>query len=123
MHLTEDWKDKKLKWHKSYYCKNKKGEIVVATLLGEDELYSKELGGTLNQGYWEVLAPVPSYEELSHLETKLEWQDKRIAELKELLKECQLFFEEENPKDFTVISERMEDLLTRINKTIGESEE
>lgn len=44
-------------------------------------------------------------------------------QLRELLKECKEFFEEENPKDFTVISERMDDLLTKINSTIGESEE
>ena len=43
------------------------------------------------------------------------------AKLKELLKECREFFEEENPKDFTVISERMDDLLTRINAAIGAS--
>lgn len=46
-----------------------------------------------------------------------------IKQLKELLKECKEFFEEENPKDFTVISERMDDLLTCINAAIGESEE
>lgn len=40
--------------------------------------------------------------------------------LKELLKECREFFEEENPKDFTVISERMDDLLTKIDDAIGE---
>lgn len=45
------------------------------------------------------------------------------AKLKGLLKECKEFFEEENPKDFTVISERMDDLLTKINSAIGESEE
>lgn len=44
-------------------------------------------------------------------------------QLKELLKECKEFFEEENPKDFTVISERMDDLLTHINSAICESEE
>lgn len=40
--------------------------------------------------------------------------------LKELLKECREFFEEENPKDFTVMSERMDELLTKINTSIGE---
>lgn len=42
-------------------------------------------------------------------------------QLKELLKECREFFEEENPKDFTVISERMDDLLTKIYNAIGEN--
>lgn len=83
--LTDDWKNKKLKWHKSYYCKNKKGEIVVATLLGDDILYSKELGGTLNIGYWDVLAPC-DYEVLAHLEAKNEWQAERIKELEQDVK-------------------------------------
>ena len=39
-------------------------------------------------------------------------------QLCQLLKECQTFFEEENPKDFTVLSERMEDLLTRIDEVL-----
>lgn len=61
--LTEAWKKGELEWHKSYYCQNKKGDFCMATLMGTDVLYSKELGATLNFGYWEVLAPVPSYEE------------------------------------------------------------
>lgn len=85
MSLTDDWKNGKLEWHKSYYCENKKGEIVVATLLGEDTLYSKELGGTLNIGYWDVLAPC-DYDVLAHLETKAEWQAERIKELEQDVK-------------------------------------
>lgn len=75
----------KLEWHKSYYCENKKGEIVVATLLGEDTLYSKELGGTINIGYWDVIAPC-DYNVLAHLETKSEWQAERIKELEQDVK-------------------------------------
>lgn len=41
-------------------------------------------------------------------------------QLKKLLKECQEFFEEENPKDFTVMSERMDELLTKITNALGE---
>lgn len=83
--LTDDWKAGKLKWHASYYCINPKSEVVVATVLGNDTLYSKELGGTLNIGYWEVLAPC-DYETLVHLETKTEWQAERIKELEQDVK-------------------------------------
>lgn len=38
--------------------------------------------------------------------------------LRELLGECKEFFEEENPKDFTVMSERMDELLTKIEKVM-----
>lgn len=85
MSLTDDWKNGKLEWHKSYYFENKKGEIVVATLLGEDTLYSKELGGTINIGYWDVIAPC-DYNVLAHLETKSEWQAERIKELEQDVK-------------------------------------
>lgn len=47
-------------------------------------------------------------------------QTKTINQFKELLKECREFFEEENPKDFTVMSERMDELLTKIDNAIGE---
>ena len=57
--------------------------------------------------------PVPSYEE---------WQakDKENAKLKELLKEWAQFETEENPNDFTVISERMSGLANKTKKAIGE---
>lgn len=85
MSLTDDWKNGKLEWHKSYYCENKKGEIVVATLLGEDTLYSKELGGTINIGYWDVIAPC-DYNVLAHLETKSEWQQNASKNLSKTLR-------------------------------------
>ena len=47
-------------------------------------------------------------------------QTKTINQFKELLKECREFFEEENPKDFTVMSERMDELLTKIDNALGE---
>lgn len=47
-------------------------------------------------------------------------QTKTINQLKELLREYREFFEEENPKDFTVMSERMDELLTKIDNAIGE---
>lgn len=44
--------------------------------------------------------------------------DYKNEQLRQLLRECKTFFEEENPKDFTVLSERMEDLLTKINEVL-----
>lgn len=40
--------------------------------------------------------------------------DTKLAKAHRLLKECKKFFEEEDPKDFTILSERMEELLTKI---------
>lgn len=41
-----------------------------------------------------------------------------VNNLKSLLKECKEFIEEENPKDFTIMSERMDELLTKIEKVL-----
>lgn len=79
--LTDDWKAGKLKWHASYYCINPKSEVVVATLLGDDILYSKELGGTLNIGYWEVLAPIPSYDQFVELTEKVKELEQDVKTL------------------------------------------
>lgn len=77
--LTEKWKNKKLELHKSYYCQNKKGDVCIATLMNDNTLYSQELGGNLNFEYWEVLAPVPSYDEWQILlidnEVLKQWQE------------------------------------------------
>lgn len=43
--------------------------------------------------------------------------DTKNSELLRLLKECKEFFEEENQKDFTVISE-MDELLTKIEEAL-----
>lgn len=47
-------------------------------------------------------------------------QAKTINQLKELLKEWVQFEIEENPNDFTVISERMSELTNKTNSVIGE---
>lgn len=86
--LTEKWKKGELKWHKSYYCKNKKGEIAIATLMGDDVLYSAELGGTLNFGYWEVLAEC-DYEELQRLESDSLVKNEGVEIVAELTDEIQ----------------------------------
>lgn len=71
--------------------------------------------------------PVPDYENdlvfpPRHDKTAYELQLEN-NKLRSLLRECKEFFEEENPKDFTIMSERMDELLTRINAVLGESEE
>lgn len=145
MSLTDDWKAGKLENGKSYYVKmHANGDIKILQALDD-----KEDGQVLGDSKFiytpceipeiydieEVLTPVPSYEELQQMKENLkdhkenccclENEKLRLdkANLRSLLKECKEFFEEENPKDFTVISERMDYLLTRINAIIGESEE
>ena len=71
--------------------------------------------------------PVPSYQEYleseSHCAVYSE-VNKSLKEeneqLKELLKEWAQFETEENPNDFTVISERMSELANKTKQAIGE---
>ena len=86
----------------------------------------------------EVLAPVPSFEEWQILlidnEVLKQYQeidfgtaytetmkaDAENQQLKELLREWVQFEIEENPNDFTVISERMSELANKTKQAIGE---
>lgn len=64
------------------------------------------------------------YDELQRLKKGWELYSHETVitkQLRQLLRECKTFFEEENPKDFTVLSERMEDLLTKINEVLNEN--
>ena len=122
MTLTEQWKKGELK-QGEYWCKITESPYIERVYLPccDDIIV-------------EVLAPVPSYEEwqrIFHYAGKYEHEytscvmdyenlKEENQQLKELLKECREFFEEENPKDFTVISERMDDILTKIDNAIGE---
>ena len=124
MTLTEKWKKGELP-DGFYYFRLPDGNVEIAS---EYKLIRYNLIKDADK--IEILAPVPTYQEYLESEShcavysdRNKWLKDENAKLKELLKECKEFFEEENPKDFTVISERMDDLLTRINAAIGESEE
>lgn len=117
MTLTEQWKKGKLERGR-YYIKYR-GNYMSDNWHGDcwEDSWSEYVE--------EVIAPVPSYEEWKQLHKFLEEFNaldvaKENQQLKELLKECREFFEEENPKDFTVMSERMDELLIKIDNAIGE---
>lgn len=112
--LTEKWKNKKLEWHKSYYCKNKKGDVCISTLMGDDTLYSQELGGNLNFEYWEVLAPVPSYQECQQL-------NERLLDMIDLLQKCYFYLNAvADEKVKTEHLEQIKTLAVLIYNAIGE---
>ena len=99
--LTEQWKKGELKtgW---YYVLLFSNEEYIAFINGnwvvDDRLVEADIK--------EVLAPVPSYQE--------------NQQLKYLLREWVQFETEENPNDFTVISERMSELANKTKQAIGE---
>lgn len=112
MSLTDDWKAKKLKKGCYFWVLPVDGYPMPGIL---NDYNNFEVFGAYyypNEDRLTILA-LCDYEELKRVRANNE-----IAHLRQLLKECQVFFEEENPKDFTVISERMEDLLTKINEVL-----
>ena len=111
--LTEQWKKGELPYGRYYVELAYNGNNIIMAdywwdkaLTLDDHEYSRE-------EVKRILAPVPSYKE---------WQakDKENNKLKELLREWIQFEIEENPNDFTVISERMSGLANKTNQAIGE---
>lgn len=131
--LTEKWKKGELESGLYYVGNNKITDIAfVKNNLLEVYTLNSNIPKMLKHDA-EIIAKVPTLEELQRLESDRLAKNEGVefvaeleeenARLKGLLKECKEFFEEENPKDFTIMSERMDDLLTRINAALNESEE
>ena len=111
--LTEKWKKGKLK-EGAYYVRNEHDAIFTA----ENYINYDCFNDTKAYDFYnvettivEVLAPVPSYEEW-------EVKNERIEKLEELLKEWVQFEIEENPIDFTVMSERMSGLASKTKEVL-----
>ena len=66
----------------------------------------------------EVLAPVPTFEEWKKAYECVVSENEEITTLKELLKEWAQFEIEENPNDFTVMSERMSELANKTKEVL-----
>lgn len=179
--LTDKWKAGELPQWRFYYVRYS-GGVEPILLNGENDFNNH--CRIINSLIKEVLAPVPTYEELQSLEAdrpaknegeeivaELKEENARLKErdevfsvlienlhglqqekwydlvehgtreqrldflrdtekhtlfgaidknmqLRKLLKECKEFFEEENPKDFTIMSERMDELLTKIDEVL-----
>ena len=102
--LTDKWKKGELPegW---YYVKGNRAESIYAyTAEYLNNMYRPRNGE-------KIIEQVPSYEE---------WQAKleENAQLKELLKEWVQFEIEENPLDFTVMSERMSGLANKTKRIL-----
>lgn len=139
--LTEKWKKGELP-SGYYYVKNEFGNIFPSDY-SEDYDY---IGDTVIKDFFtevseikEVLEPVPSYDEwkeklraLDAAHKAIKMEDETInrlvcsgkqlnyenAKLKELLKEWVQFEIEENPNDFTVMSERMSELANKTKEVL-----
>lgn len=80
--LTELWKKDKIN-KGTYYCKSKlNGHHCIASFVSNKGLFDCDYNGTLHKDCWEVLAKVPSYEELQNQAFILKSRDSEITKLK-----------------------------------------
>ena len=130
--LTEDWKAGKLAAG-YYYIKFKNGEIET-----RDNLIGGFLMNIKNP-IVQVIAPVPTYDEYKAMQAELaehrrycccsenEVMRLKLAEMEELLKECnnelKILIMLSLPTASKKVLAECNDLLTRINTTLGGSEE
>lgn len=130
--LTDKWKKGQLKGFRWYYVKFKTGEIDSCWLTE----WSDELGaggqyfdGIKEENIVEVLAPVPSYEELQNINKSvndLMASNIKLVEentkLKELLKECRECVDENQEFSKSIgrnrIQPRNKGLLKRIDEVL-----
>lgn len=99
----------------SYYCKSKlDGHICIAGFISNKGLFDCDYNGTLNKGYWEILAPVPSYDEWKAKDVALTYL---LAEYGRLTKELQ----DEKEKHITRPSLRSPEDEMVIEKQVWES--
>lgn len=125
--LTEQWKKDRI--HKgTFYCKSElNGHHCIASFVSNKGLFDCAYNGTLNKGYWKVIAEVPSYEqwimtknlsERAHLEmykargekVKLEKENTKLKEqINHLLKtQARQFVDNQN---LQVKAERAKDVV------------
>lgn len=115
--LTEQWKKGELKLGEHYYYTTIFSPTVHIQNFTRDVVSFQDFKETVA----EVLAPVPSYDEWkASYNCMLENEVLRLknAQLKELLKEWVQFEIEENPNDFTVMSERMSELANKTKEVL-----
>ena len=124
--LTEQWKKGELT-DGEYYVRTIDGIVLI-------DCYADYWDFIQDEQVEKILCEVPSYEEWQtekrfakdcftreqEKEKEYLFAVQKIAQLKDLLKEWLLFAEEENPKDFTVMSERMQDLEKQTKELIRE---
>lgn len=137
--LTEEWKAGKLEQNKDYYVETMTSDVFIDFYgqLYDDSHYPQNLGfdNVSNGIVKKILAPVPTYDEYKAMQEELaehrhyccceknEVMQLKLAEMEELLKECKKYIDFCCVPDGFGKSYIAEDLLTRINATLGESEE
>ena len=123
MTLTEQWKNGKIEALEELI--NQIATVDDSRSLSDEYLKEKGLMtrdecGVAGEYPYGIVMVVSDYV-LPYLK-KLQELKKENQQLKELLKEWAQFEIEENPNDFTVISERMSELANKTKQAIGENQ-
>ena len=121
--LTEQWKNGKIEALEELI--NQIATVDDSRSLSDEYLKEKGLMtrdecGVAGEYPYGIVMVVSDYV-LPYLK-KLQELKKENQQLKELLKEWAQFEIEENPNDFTVISERMSELANKTKQAIGENQ-
>lgn len=136
MSLTDDWRAAALT-PMLYYVKYKDGRVGRALLIKTPDYYGFYNNCDLNDEVEEVLAPVPSYEKFISMKednadkiirnVNVRLLSREVESLRELLKECENELKIMRMLSLTTASaealNECDNLITRINAAIGESEE
>lgn len=69
--LTEKWKDGELIFGKTYWCSDDEGNVAKLVLVNKNRFYEWTLGAEVTKDVKEVLAPVPSYKQLTDMDEEL----------------------------------------------------
>ena len=88
--LTEQWRDGKLIFGKTYWCSDDEGNVAKLVLVNNDRFYEWTLGTEVTKDVKEVLAPVPSYDEHNELKQGISrlisWKNKNIKIMLDICK-------------------------------------
>ena len=92
-------------------------DVLIATIMKCQELVKKKVElENENKRLRELIKRLGS--NIDELDIKNKVLLAEVNSLRGLLKDVKEFIEEENPKDYTIMSERMDELLTKIEEAL-----
>ena len=114
MTLTEQWEKGELEWGKNYYCRNVKTNETNICFLYGNTWYSADSDGEGDidwQGYLEILAPVPSYEEWKNVTNCFDYEHKAYVKMSEENQQLRKWCEEFNTLEVAKENQQLKELL------------
>ena len=118
--LADDWeiiKNNEIKSQDDLNTQGRESDILTATIMKCQELVKEKVElENENKRLRELINRLGS--NIDELDIKNKVLLAEVNSLRGLLKDVKEFIEEENPKDYTIMSERMDELLTKIEEAL-----